>query len=155
MKHVLGIVVCALVLIGSSPTQAAPEKVEGVDTFVNQWVKHFGERDATALAGLIDNSVGTLFVMATGQRYRSKDEYVEAQGAVFSGMDALAVSLKWQEFKTFDDRIVWGAFYFTEDVDYGDETLRFGMVQSVTLVKRQEGWRLLMLHESVTAVLDE
>lgn len=155
MKHfVVGLLISLFGMLAATTDGVAKEN-PGTDSFVKQWVEGFGARDATALGKLVDNSDGTLIVLATGERYRSRDEYEIAQGAVFSGMDALTVQLKWQEFKSMEDGTVWGAICFTETVDYGDETLRFGMVQSMTLVRRQQGWRLVMLHESVTSVQDD
>lgn len=108
MKSIYSILI--LVLLVSLPIElpAATPQVEGTEQFVKKWVKSFGGRDATALGEMVDESDGTLIVLATGERLRSKEDYMGAQGAVFSGMDGLTVQLVWQEFNTLDERTVWG-----------------------------------------------
>ena len=142
--------VILLLLLGSSASYGQVNVQKQAEDFTTAWLSAYSSRNASALADWLDTSKDVLFIQQDGTRTRGQYDVGFALQQAIDAMDNLTTKLVWKEAKV-EGNIARAAVHFKVEVQYGEETFRYGLLQSFTLIRRENTWRIFQLHESVTS----
>ena len=121
--------------------------------FVNGWGEAFVKQETGKLSSWLDDSPDLIYLPSAGDPIRGRENVSSAFNATFHAMDGLEAQVEWSRIAS-EGETAWVVLSMNETVQYGTDTLRLGVVQSFTMLKRSVGWRIVMMHESVAAATE-